>query len=58
VYGIFLAEVGVVRRRRRNNAGYFGSRVEVEELLPRSRSYRLRDDEVLLSWLIAWYNRR
>lgn len=50
VYGIFLAEVGVVRRRRRNNnAGYFGSRVEVEELLPRSRSYRLRDDEVLLS---------
>lgn len=49
VYGIFLAEVGVVRRRRRNNnAGYFGSRVEVEELLPRSRSYRLRD-EVLLS---------
>jgi hypothetical protein len=49
VYGIFLAEVGVVRQRRRNNAGYFGSRVEVEELLPRSRSYRLRDDEVLLS---------
>ncbi|XP_062189529.1 type I inositol polyphosphate 5-phosphatase 4-like [Phragmites australis] len=39
VYSIFLAEVEIVRQRRRN-MGYFSSRIEVEELLPHSQSYR------------------
>ncbi|KAG2545298.1 hypothetical protein PVAP13_9KG423365 [Panicum virgatum] len=33
VYSIFMAEVEIVRPRRRN-MGYFSSRIEVEELLP------------------------
>ena len=33
VYSIFVAEVEIVRPRRRN-MGYFSSRIEVEELLP------------------------
>ncbi|OEL36309.1 Type IV inositol polyphosphate 5-phosphatase 7 [Dichanthelium oligosanthes] len=37
VYSIFMAEVEIVRPRRRN-MGYFSSRVEVEELLPYSCS--------------------
>ncbi|KAG8098518.1 hypothetical protein GUJ93_ZPchr0013g35822 [Zizania palustris] len=39
VYSIFMAEVETIRQRRRN-MGYFSSRVEVEELLPYSYSYR------------------
>ncbi|GJN24678.1 hypothetical protein PR202_gb12432 [Eleusine coracana subsp. coracana] len=39
VYSIFLAEVEIVHHRRRN-MGYFSSRIEVEELLPHSQSYR------------------
>nr|CAB3452071.1 unnamed protein product [Digitaria exilis] len=39
VYSIFLAEVDIVHQRRRN-MGYFSSRIEVEELLPHSQSYR------------------
>ncbi|KAL5197138.1 hypothetical protein ABZP36_000650 [Zizania latifolia] len=39
VYSIFVAEVEIVRQRRRN-MGYFSSRIEVEELLPHSQSYR------------------
>jgi len=39
VYSIFLAEVDIVHHRRRN-MGYFNSRIEVEELLPHSQSYR------------------
>ncbi|KAL5211062.1 hypothetical protein ABZP36_006685 [Zizania latifolia] len=39
VYSIFMAEVETIRQRRRN-MGYFRSRVEVEELLPYSYSYR------------------
>ncbi|WVZ60842.1 hypothetical protein U9M48_010809 [Paspalum notatum var. saurae] len=35
VYSIFMAEVEIVRHRRRN-MGYFSSRIEVEELLPYS----------------------
>uniref|UniRef100_A0A0D9W020 Inositol polyphosphate-related phosphatase domain-containing protein n=1 Tax=Leersia perrieri TaxID=77586 RepID=A0A0D9W020_9ORYZ len=37
VYSIFMAEVEIVRQRRR--MGYFSSRVEVEELLPYSYSF-------------------
>ncbi|XP_062214353.1 type I inositol polyphosphate 5-phosphatase 4-like [Phragmites australis] len=37
VYSIFMAEVEIVRQRRRN-LGYFSSRIEVEELLPYSYS--------------------
>uniref|UniRef100_A0ACD5V030 Uncharacterized protein n=1 Tax=Avena sativa TaxID=4498 RepID=A0ACD5V030_AVESA len=39
VYSIFMAEVEIARQRKRN-MGYFSSRIEVEELLPHSRSYR------------------
>ncbi|KAL6638026.1 hypothetical protein ACP70R_025598 [Stipagrostis hirtigluma subsp. patula] len=38
VYSVFMAEVEIVRQRRRN-MGYFSSRIEVEELLPNSYSY-------------------
>uniref|UniRef100_A0A0D3FQ28 Inositol polyphosphate-related phosphatase domain-containing protein n=1 Tax=Oryza barthii TaxID=65489 RepID=A0A0D3FQ28_9ORYZ len=40
VYSIFMAEVEIIRQRRRN-MGCFNSRVEVEELLP--YSYRFGD---------------
>ncbi|XP_024313457.1 type IV inositol polyphosphate 5-phosphatase 6 isoform X2 [Brachypodium distachyon] len=39
VYSIFMAEVEIVHQRKRN-MGYFSSRIEVEELLPHSQSYR------------------
>jgi hypothetical protein len=39
VYSIFMAEVEIARQRKKN-MGYFSSRIEVEELLPHSRSYR------------------
>ncbi|KAF2941773.1 type IV inositol polyphosphate 5-phosphatase 7 isoform X2 [Oryza sativa Japonica Group] len=38
VYSIFMAEVEIIRQRRRN-MGCFNSRVEVEELLPYSYSF-------------------
>jgi hypothetical protein len=41
VYSVFLAEVEIIHQRRKN-MGYFSSRIEVEELLPHSRSYRER----------------
>ncbi|KAM0872030.1 hypothetical protein ACQ4PT_039004 [Festuca glaucescens] len=39
VYSIFMAEVEIACQRKKN-MGYFSSRIEVEELLPHSRSYR------------------
>jgi hypothetical protein len=38
VYSIFIAEVEILRQRRRN-MGYFSSRVAVEELLSYPESY-------------------
>ncbi|KAF3324357.1 type I inositol 1,4,5-trisphosphate 5-phosphatase CVP2-like protein [Carex littledalei] len=45
VYSIFMADVEIIRRTwpRRNNMGYYSSRVEVEELLPYWHQYPYRD---------------
>ncbi|KAJ4746134.1 Type I inositol polyphosphate 5-phosphatase 1 [Rhynchospora pubera] len=45
VYSIFMADVEIMRRTRlrRNNMGYYSSRVEVEELLPYWHQYPYQD---------------